>query len=135
MAEALLRAALGPGIRVESAGLGAREGYAPHPRAIQVMAERGIDITRSRSRQVTPAMALAADLILVMDRDQQDRCVALAPGTRGRVHLLGRWLAPGRQEIPDPLGQPDRAFQGALELIIQSVAAWGDRLRQHRGTP
>jgi protein-tyrosine phosphatase len=122
-------------VRVESAGLGALDGYAPHPEAIKLMAEQGVDITRYRSRQLTPAMALAADLILVMERTQKDWCEALVPSTRGRVFLLGCWLPPGQQEIPDPLHKPREAFARAFETIQRSVTVWNDQLSALRRTP
>ena len=96
------------------------------------MAERGIDITSLRSRQVTPAMALAADLILVMDRDQKEWCESMAPSIRGRVYLLGCWLAPDKEEIPDPNRKDRKVFSLAFELIDQSVAAWRDHLKTPR---
>ncbi len=124
IAEALLREEFGSGIRIESAGLGAQEGRPPHAEAIRLMAEHGIDIAGCRSRQVTPAMALAAGLILVMDEEQKRWCGALVPSTRGRIHLLGCWLPPGDQEIPDPFGKEPEIFADAFDRIRRSVAAW-----------
>jgi protein-tyrosine phosphatase len=131
IAEGLLKAGLAPGIQIESAGLGAKNGYAPHTEAIKLMAEQGIDITRYRSRQVTPAMALAADFILVMEQDQKEWCETQLPSTRGRVFLLGCWLPPEQQEIPDPLNKPKETFALVFETIFQSVIAW----RNHLSTP
>jgi len=128
MAEGLMKAELGAAIRVASAGLGAEDGYGPHPEAIRLLAERGINITTHRSRQVTPAIALAADLILVMDHEQKAWCESLVPGTRGRVFLLGCWLPPERQEIADPIRKPPEAFSLAFEKILQSVMTWRDHL-------
>ena len=124
IAEGLLRAELGPGIRVESAGLAAQEGCPPHPEAVRLMAEHGIDITGCRSRSLTPALALEADLILVMDEEQKRWCAAQVPSARGRIHLLGCWLPSGRREIADPFGRDTGAFQSAFELIRQSVVSW-----------
>jgi len=124
MAEGMLREAFGDDIRVESAGLGAQEGRPPHPEAVRLMAEHGIDIAGCRSRQVTPAMALAAGLILVMDEAQKRWCGALVPSARGRIQLLGRWLPPGDQEISDPYGKEPEAFTAAFDRIRRSVAAW-----------
>lgn len=135
IAEGLLKAGLEPRIRVASAGLGAQDGYAPHSEAIRLMAERGIDITRYRSQQLTPAIALAADLILVMERTQKEWCEAMVPSTRGRVFLLGCWLPPGQQEIPDPLHKPREAFARAFENILRSVTVWNDQLSAPRRTP
>ena len=112
------------GMRVESAGLGAQDGVPPHPEAVRILADRGIDISALRSRQVTPAMALAADLILVMDADQIRWCGSLAPSARGRIFLLGRWLPPERREIADPFQQGPEAFRRAFDLIREAVASW-----------
>ncbi|MBI4913940.1 MAG: low molecular weight phosphotyrosine protein phosphatase [Acidobacteria bacterium] len=127
IAEALLRASL-PGVAVESAGLGALEGHPADAEALRLLAERGLDHGAHRGRQFTPAMALEADLVFVMDRDQKEACEALVPAARGRVFLLGHWLAPERREIPDPFRRGPEAFRATLEHIEQSVAAWLPRL-------
>lgn len=128
IAEGLFRAGLGPGFRVESAGLAALEGYAPHPQAIRLMAEQGQNITGLRGHQVTEAQALAADLILVMDHQQKAWCERFAPSIKGRVFLLGHWLQPGGQEIPDPIDDPACLFEPAFALILQAVTAWSTHL-------
>jgi protein-tyrosine phosphatase len=128
IAEALLRASLGPDVCVASAGLNALVDCPPDPTAQRVMAERGFDISNHRGRQVTPAMALAADLILVMEPYQKEACETLAPSTRGRVFLLGHWLTPSPTEIADPFRHDPEAFQHAFDVINQSVAAWLPRL-------
>jgi protein-tyrosine phosphatase len=132
IAEGLLRAELGPGVRIESAGLGAQPGYAPHPEAIRLMAERGINITTLRSRRVTTAQALAADLILVMDREQKAMCEAMDPAIKGRVHLLGHWLPQECREISDPMGRAPETFAQVFERIRESVRAWSLRLALSR---
>ena len=133
IAEGLLRSELGPGIRVESAGLAAREGIPPHPEATRLMAGLGIDIGGHRSRSVTSTLALEADLILVMDEEQKNWCAALVPSTRGRVQLLGRWLPPGSREIADPFGKEAAAFLAAFDLIRQSVGEWRSHLARCGG--
>lgn len=134
LAEGLLKAALGPSVQVESAGLSAQDGYAPHPFAISLMAERGINITTHRSRQVTHDMALAADLILVMDHRQKTWCSELIPGSIGRVSLLGQWLPEGEQDIADPISQPQEIFPIAFDKILRSVDMWRNHLNSIRGS-
>ena len=132
MAEYLLKTALntgaGPGVGVESAGLGALHGRAADPEAERLMAQRGIDMSAHRGRMLTPKFALAADLILVMDRQQKASCEQLAPSARGRVFLLGHWLPANEQEIVDPFHRGPEAFREALTHIDQAVAAWLPRL-------
>jgi len=128
IAAGLLQSALGPGFRVASAGLAAREGCPPDPEAVRLMAARGLDISGHSGRPVTPAMALAADLILVMDRRQQDWCTDLAPAARGRVFLLGHWQRPGPEPIEDPHQRGPEAFRTAFEAISRCVADWATRI-------
>lgn len=123
-----LRAAGSPEIVVESAGLGALHGRSADIEAEKLMAKRGIDISTHRARMLTPKSALAADLILVMDRRQKASCEQFVPSTRGRVFLLGHWLPADEQEIADPFHRGPEAFQRAFNQIDQCVAAWLRRL-------
>src|SRR6266545_8167102 len=78
MAEGLLRAQLaaaGIGAQVGSAGL-LPGGSPAQPDAVAVMAERGIDITRHVSCQLTPEIARSANLVLGMAREHvREACV------------------------------------------------------------
>lgn len=131
IAEGLLRSSLGPEVVVESAGLDALEGHPADAEAQRLMAERGLDISAHRGRQLTPDLALAADLILVMDRAQKAACELRIPSARGRVFLLGHWLPEPRQEIPDPFRRGPEAFRENLNHIDQSVTAWLPKLIPH----
>ena len=131
LAEAMLRKGLGPGIRVSSAGLGALVGQSAHPETKAWMAKDGIhlsDITAHLGRQVTPDLALSADLILVMDQAQKIACERLAPSTRGRVFLLGHWLPQNQQEIPDPIRGGAEAHRQAHDHIHRAIQPWLSRL-------
>jgi protein-tyrosine phosphatase len=132
LAEALLKEALGPTVEVSSAGLGALVGHPAHPEAMEIMRERGLDITAHRGRQFTPAAALQADLILVMDRAQKEACDRLAPAARGRVFLLGHWLPPEEQEIPDPIQRGAKAHRDAYAHIVRALEGWLPRLKRGR---
>ena len=117
MAEALLRArlaALRPSLSVSSAGLAAPEGRPADTLAVALLGERGLDLAAHRSRQLTPELVAAADLILVMETAQQRHLELLAPAARGRVHRLGRF---GNFDVPDPYRQGRREFERALSLI------------------
>jgi protein-tyrosine phosphatase len=128
IAEALLRAGLGDRIRVGSAGLRALVGHPAHAQSERLMAEQGLDITGHRGRQLTAELALAADLILVMDAAQKEACERLVPSVRGRVYLLGHWLPAGRQQIADPIGGAPEDHARAREHVQQAVQAWLPRL-------
>lgn len=127
MAEALLRDALrGPeDIKVESAGLGALVGHPASEFAIELMSERGVDITSHRARQIEPEMVKNADLILVMETGHKRVIDENDATARGKVYRLGEWR---NKDIDDPYKQPRAAFAAALKDIEDGVADWVERL-------
>lgn len=126
--EALLRERSGGRLAVSSAGLGALVDAPPAPIATRLMAERGLDISGHRGRQLTPAMALAADLILVMDERQKTACGRLAPSALARTFLLGHWRPAAEREIIDPFRLTDEIFAYVVNQIDVSVNDWLPRL-------
>ena len=132
MAEALLRDALRrqEEIIVESAGLGALVGHAADKHAVDLMKERGVDITAHRARQLHPDMVAAADLILVMEAAHKTSIDTAEPTARGKVHRLCEWQD---KDIDDPYRQPKAAFADALKDIEIGVADWVERLTQMDG--
>ena len=127
MAEALLRDALRgqEEITVESAGLGALVGHPADDFAVELMGERGVDITPHRARQLHPDMVSAADLILVMETGHKKVIDEIDQAARGKVHRLGEWRD---MEISDPYRQSKAAFAEALKGIEDGVADWVKRL-------
>lgn len=129
MAEALLRhelTARRPDAAVESAGIGALVDEPADPLAVELMAERGLDISGHRGRQLTTQMLFDFDLVLVMELMQKRHVTGRWPASLGRVHLLGRW---GEFEVPDPFRMPREDFEHALELIETGVDEWLQRLQ------
>ena len=127
MAEALLGDALRgqTDITVESAGLGALAGYPASDYAVELMRERGIDITSHRARQLDPDMVSAADLILVMEYGHKKAIDEMNQAARGKVHRLGEWQD---REISDPYRQSKAVFAEVLKNIEDGVADWVERL-------
>ena len=128
MAEALLGDALRgqTDITVESAGLGALVGYSASDFAVDLMRERGIDITSHRARQLDPELVSAADLILVMELGHKKAIDEMDQAARGKVHRLGEWQD---MEISDPYGQSKAVYAEALKNIEDGVADWAERLK------
>jgi protein-tyrosine phosphatase len=88
------------------------------------MAEQGMDLSCHRGTQLTAALALQADLILVMEDQQKAICGGMVPGTRGRIFLLGHWQPSALKEIADPFRESPEAFRMALDAIQLSVESW-----------
>ncbi|MFN2187137.1 MAG: low molecular weight protein-tyrosine-phosphatase [Candidatus Promineifilaceae bacterium] len=123
MAAALLADHLGEerGIVVHSAGLGALIGCPADEMAQALMRDRGIDLSRHRARQLTPAMVLDYDLILVKETSHIKAIEAMQPSAHGRVYRLGHW---SDVEIPDPYQKSITEFENTLELIDRSLMDW-----------
>lgn len=130
LAEGLLRAALGGVVQVGSAGLRPLLSHPAEEGIRRLMAEAGTPIEAHRGRPLDEALALGSDLILVMEEAQKAEVQARFPATRGRVFLLGHWLAPGQQAIPDPFRRGPEATQRAFDHIREAVQAWLPRLQR-----
>ena len=87
MAEGLARALGGDRVEVWSAGI---EPKGVHPLAVRAMAERGIDIARQSSKDLS-AVPADPDVVITLCDNAADRCPAF-PGRVQRVH----W------SLPDP---------------------------------
>jgi protein-tyrosine phosphatase len=121
MAEVLLaerlRARGHPAV-VESAGIAALVGRPADPFAQALMAQRGLDLSRHRARQLTPELIRAFELVLVMEAEQQREVESILPSARGRVHRIGRW---GGFDVPDPYKRDRAAFERAQALIERGI--------------
>ncbi len=82
MGEAWLRHDLGE--RVEAYSAGTRPSFV-HPRAIQVMAEAGVDISAHASKSVENLRGIAFDLVVTVCDSAREACPVL-PGARRTVH-------------------------------------------------
>lgn len=127
MAEALLRAQAPAGVHIHSAGLGALAGSPADPIAVSLLAERGIDISSHRGRQIDAGMIGQAELILVMEHEHMKHLQRIAPSAHAKIRLLGHWIG---QEIADPYRQQRHVFEAALGLIEQGVDSWARKLWQ-----
>ena len=126
MAEALFAhqlQAVGARTRVASAGVHALVGHPADPTAVAVCAERGIDLTAHRGRQLTPELARGFELILVMETVHQRAVEQLDPTARGKVHRIGRF---GSFEVPDPFRREREAFEEAFVLIEKGLTSFRD---------
>lgn len=128
LAEALLKQSLDARIEVRSAGFRALVGKPAHEETRRQGQRLGVDLSLHRGRQVTLDLAKKADLILVMDRTQKTACEAMDPAVRGRVYLLGHWLAQGPPEIADPIRRSAEAHRMTSDHIRGAIQSWLPRL-------
>ena len=98
------------GFEIESAGI---ETHGKNPRAIAVMKEAGIDISRQQSSKVSDNMLTQADLVVTVCGHADEHCPVLPPGTR-KEH----W----------PLEDPAKA-QGTEEEIMNQFRVSRDDIK------
>jgi protein-tyrosine-phosphatase len=113
-------------------------GLAPYPYAIESMKRRHIDISGSRSKELTKVMADRADLIIAFQDSQKSQICFLYPTSEGKAFTLQELVGydgylvgidyafPGT--VPNPetksLTMPDSFLEGAVTEITHMIW-WG----------
>jgi len=126
MAEALATAGMPEpkrkGFEMSSAGTAAFDGMRAATNAVKVLAELGIDISNHRARLLTKEMVDEADLVVVMAEGHREEILDLAPGSAGKVILLGE-LDNKREtpDIADPIGGDEEAYRKTRDEIAALV--------------
>jgi len=90
MAEELFRSQVNGdrSIEVSSAGIGAVDGQSPSAYAVEVMKEKGLDISGLRSRPIQQEMVRKADCIFVMTYGHLDSLLLLYPAAAEKTFML-----------------------------------------------
>lgn len=118
--------------RVESGGVRATDGQPASPEAVQVMAERGLDLKAHRSRQVTSEVLSGARLILTMTREQKEALLSLHPEVADRVHTFKGYAGTpdpdAGEDVADPIGLGLEAYRRAADEIERAAASAAERL-------
>ena len=129
MMEGLLRQRLAQhaDIQVTSAGTAALVDRPAEPFAVEIMAERGIDISSHRARQVDEPTLYNADLVFVMERSHLNWIEANFPAVRGRMFLVGHWQK--SKEVPDPFMAPKSMFEDVYHQLSDCVDDCMSKLR------
>ena len=127
MAEHLLRHLLQQseieGIEVSSAGLFSEEGLPAEYEALEIMSERGIDMSGHRSRALTQEMADKADLIIVMEDYHQRLMGKYFENVEKKTHMLGEYAVEREKpkDIPDAFGKDRIVYEMVLGEIKRSL--------------
>ena len=114
----LLREKAEGSVRVRSAGTWALEGQSASAYALQVMAERDLDIGVHHGRNLTQADVDEADLILVMTLRHKEVIAQDFQRSDGKVFLLSALAGPP-YDIQDPYG-------GSIVEYRRTAAELGD---------
>jgi protein-tyrosine phosphatase len=135
MAEGLLKdllkrdGELGKTVTVRSAGINGINGSDASDQALQVLRERGLDMSRHKASKITWDTVNWADMILCMSDDQLRDLRQSFPEAREKIHLMTIFCG-GTGEIEDPSGRPTRAFEecaknmdGLLANLLEQIKA------------
>ena len=120
-------------IDVDSAGTAHWHiGKPPDGRAIQAAAERGIDISALRARQVRRKDFFDFDYLVAMDRSNLEVLEASRPKkSASRIDLFLNY-APGlgMHDVPDPYYAGQQQFDFVLDLLEEASAGLLTALRE-----
>jgi protein-tyrosine-phosphatase len=140
MAEGLYRALTkgDPDVEVGSAGISAVDGLTPSEYSVLVMRKAGIDISRQRSRQLTPKMISEATHIFVMTSGHKMAVETMYPAAAEKTFLLLEPAAgdeavrdaPWSLDVPDPIGHGIEVYDGTLQLIRASMPSLIEFVRE-----
>jgi protein-tyrosine-phosphatase len=131
MAEGLMKDALKSlgkeGIKVNSAGINAVDGFYPTHETVEAMKRNGTDVSGVRSRYLTDDMIKDSDLILVMASHHMNDILKRIPQAASKTHILKRY---GRTDdsnacedpdVSDPIGKPMEVYERTLDDIKREV--------------
>ncbi|MGE0756268.1 MAG: L-threonylcarbamoyladenylate synthase [Pirellulaceae bacterium] len=108
------------GVIVMSAGLQAMAGGRATPEAVQVMQDRGLDLTLHESQPLVDRQARFADLILTMTNGHREAIVSQWPSVAARTHVLCR----DGGDLADPIGGPIEYYRRCADRIDAQLDAW-----------
>jgi L-threonylcarbamoyladenylate synthase len=101
-----------------SAGTAADAGRPATPETVEAGRVRGLDVSRHRSRPLTPTLLDRADRVYVMEAAQRRSIVEFFPGASEKVRLLD----PAGRDVADPYGRGPEAYAAAAGIIERAVA-------------
>ncbi len=113
-------------IQVMSAGVAASPGGLASTQAVDVMCDRGLDLSEHVSRPLDDALMNVADLVLTMTRGHRAAILAAWPDMHDRVFTLRR----DGGDISDPVGMSVDVYRACADQIDEELASWMDVLEQ-----
>lgn len=112
------------GVVVESAGLAAMPGAPSAPEAVEVLAQRQLDLSQHQSQPVTDQLVRNADLILAMTRAHRAALLERWPEAAGRVFLVRH----DRGDVSDPIGGPLEVYRRCAEQLDAELTKWAQQI-------
>jgi protein-tyrosine phosphatase len=132
MAEALMRQRLADrldcsvdevedhGLLIASAGIAAMAGGRSSPGAMDVMRERGLDLSCHESQPLSDRLIKYADIILTMTSGHRNAILAQWPEASGRTMVLCH----DQSDVSDPIGGSTELYRRCAEQIESQLEGW-----------
>jgi protein-tyrosine phosphatase len=119
-------------VEVSSAGVYGMDGSPASQPGVEVLAERGIDISDHRAHTVAEREIAAADLVLVMEEAHRRTLFYNYPHLLGKIFLISE-MSGSYGDIKDPYRKPKEEYERTVDelarLIDQGYPAILKRLR------
>ena len=122
-------------ITVSSAGVAADPSSGASEGSLLIAMEHGLDLSRHRSRQVTPALIDAADIIFTMSPSHLLAIEGL--GGHGKSHLLSAYATHGESARPvsDPIGGDIAVYRDTFDELQALISRAFDRIAAEQKSP
>lgn len=131
MAEYLLKDRLGENSRWEicSAGVAAGYGMSASRSGIEILRQRGIDMTCHQSRYLDDELVYAADMIVVMTEEHKQSIMMVHPEVEDRVFLMKSFLpVKDSLDVEDPIGASIEVYDMISKEIDEAMSGLIDYL-------
>jgi len=115
-------------VTVTSAGVAADDFSGASEGSLLIAMEHGLDLSRHRSRQLTPAMIADADLILTMSPSHLLAVEGM--GGRGKAYLLSAFATNGEsaRAVSDPIGGDITIYRDTFAELQVLISRAFDRM-------
>ena len=115
--------------RIDSSGVWAQKGYPVAQFTLEVLKARGIDLDNYASKSLTVEMIQEFNLILTMERNQQEALHYAFPQYTGKIFMLSQMVGK-KNDIADPVGGPLADFESTAQVIEQIIDKGFTRIRK-----
>ena len=134
MAEVLLKRELEKdGFNIKSAGIIAPDGLSASTESIEVVKRHeNIDASDFKTTRLTEGLANWADVILAMDKTQEEFIKDTMPQAKAKVYLFKQYAnsVDTNLNVADPIGKPFSAYEETYRQIQQCISIIAKKLRQ-----
>ncbi|HMO13872.1 MAG TPA: L-threonylcarbamoyladenylate synthase [Pirellulaceae bacterium] len=111
-------------IQVSSAGIAAMPSGRPSPQSVEVLKEKGLDLSSHSSQPVSDHLIRNADLVLTMTNGHRKALLQQWPELHGRTFVLRE----DQYDVSDPIGHGTDVYRACAEQIEQNLALWIDKI-------